>query len=75
MKGKIEMQSSIKLAQYRALRNYICFSLSKAEHNYEKALAYPEQMTNRKDYLEMIAFYKDVLAVLSRNKELITDAN
>lgn len=69
------MQSSRKLAEYRALRNYICFAISKAESNYEKSLDYPEHMTFRKDLLETIAFYKDVLAILSRNKELITDAN
>ena len=69
------MQSSRKLAEYRELRNYICFAISKAEYNYQKSLAYPDKMTFRKDLLEMIAFYKDVLAILSKNKELITDAN
>ena len=69
------MQSSRKLEEYRALRNYICFNISKAEHNYQKSLPYTDRMTFRKDLLEMIAFYKDVLAILSKNKELITDAN
>ena len=69
------MQSSRKLEEYRALRNYICFTISKAEHNYEKSLAYNDYMTFRKDLLQMIAFYKDVLAILSKNKEMLIDAN
>ena len=69
------MQSSRKLEEYRALRNYICFTISKAEHNYEKSLAHPDHITFRKDILQKIAFYKDVLAILSRNKEMLIDAN
>lgn len=69
------MQSKLKLAEYRALRNYVCFALSKAENNYEKSLPYPDHMTFRKDCLERIAFYKDILAILSKNKEMLTDAN
>ena len=69
------MQSNRKLAEYRALRNYICFTISKAENDFEKSLAYPDHMTFRKDLLQKIAFYKDVLAILSKNKEMLIDAN
>lgn len=69
------MQSNVKLSCYRQLRNYVCSEIAKAEENYKNVHIPEEYITLRKDLLEQIAFYKDALAILSKNKELITDAN
>ena len=69
------MQSNVKLSCYRQLRNQVCSEIAKAEENYNNVRVLEEYKTLRKDMLERIAFYKDVLAILSKNKELICDAN
>lgn len=75
MKGKIEMQSNVKLDCYRQLRNQVCSEIAKAEENYRNVRIPEEYTMLRKDLLERISFYKDVLSILSKYKELITDAS
>ena len=69
------MQSERKLVCYRILRNHLCAEISKFEKSYKNAPKYENCNAQRKDCLEYIAFYKDVLTILNKNKELITDAN
>lgn len=69
------MLSNRKLLEYRELRNYICFIISIENAKYEKSLAYSENMAFRKDCLDRIAFYKDVLAILSKNKDMLIDTD
>ena len=75
MKGKIEMQSERKLVCYRILRNHLCAEISRFEASYKNAPMYGNCNVQRKDCLEYITFYKDVLAILTKNKELICDDN
>ena len=75
MKGKTEMYSERKLTEYRSLRNEICKRISIAEEEYSKVNFLLDYNSSRKDCLETIAFYKDILAIMSKNKEMICNDN
>lgn len=65
------MQSETKLTKYRELRNFVCSQIAKAENNYTNAVPAEKYTIFRKHSLDTIAFYKDVLAILTKYKELL----
>lgn len=69
------MQSNVKLSCYRRLRNQVCSEIAKKAELYKNVRIPEEYNTTRKDLLEQIAFYKDVLAILSKNKEMLIDGD
>ena len=69
------MQSNVKLSCYRRLRNQICSEIAKKAEIYKDVSITEEYNTTRKNLLEQIAFYKDVLAILSKNKDMLIDGD
>lgn len=72
--------SENKLNAYRRIRNYVCENIVQSEKSYNNYIAREkflnhQEYKDRKKYLEEIALYKDILFVLTKYKEMITEAD
>ena len=65
------MQSELKLTSYRKLRNFICTEIAKLNGIYTNTER--SDLLTRAECLSQIAFFKDSLAILTKNKEYLCD--